>query len=125
MPSYVLIVDDEPNIITSLKFLMKKEGYEVGVATDGEAALRAMEQRPPDLVLLDIMIPKLDGFGLLEKIRSDSALKNVRVILLTAKGRSIEQEKGIALGADEYVTKPFSTRKLTQTVQQLLKTAIH
>ena len=125
MPSYVLIVDDEPNIITSLKFLMKKEGYEVGVATDGEAALRAMEQRPPDLVLLDIMIPKLDGFGLLEKIRSDSALKNVRVILLTAKGRSIDQEKGIALGADEYVTKPFSTRKLTQTVQQLLKTAIH
>lgn len=125
MPSYVLIVDDEPNIITSLKFLMKKEGYEVGVATDGEAALRAMEQRPPDLVLLDIMIPKLDGFGLLEKIRSDSALKNVRVILLTAKGRSIEQEKGIALGADEYVTKPFSTRKLTQTVQQLLKTATH
>ena len=125
MPSYVLIVDDEPNIITSLKFLMKKEGYEVAVATDGEAALRVMEQRPPDLVLLDIMIPKLDGFGLLEKIRSDSALKNVRVILLTAKGRSIEQEKGIALGADEYVTKPFSTRKLTQTVQQLLKTATH
>jgi DNA-binding response OmpR family regulator len=123
MPRYVLIIDDEPNIITSLEFLMKKEGYEVCVAEDGEEALRTIEQHPPDLVLLDVMMPNLDGFGLLEKIRSNSTLKDVRVILLTAKGRDVEREKGLALGADEYITKPFSTRELTRTVQQLLERA--
>lgn len=120
MPCYVLIVDDEPNILTALEFLMKKDGYDVGIAKDAEAAWRAMEQRRPDLVLLDVMMPKLDGFSLLEKIRANPALKNVRVIVLTAKGRNIEREKGLALGADEYITKPFSTRELSQTVRQFL-----
>lgn len=121
MSRYVLIVDDEPNIVTSLEFLMKNEGYEVGVANDAEEALRTIEERPPDLVLLDVMMPKFDGFSLLEKVRSNSSLRKVRVILLTAKGRDIEREKGLALGADDYVTKPFSTRVLTQTVRELLK----
>jgi DNA-binding response OmpR family regulator len=120
MPYHVLIVDDEPNIITALEFLMKKDGYDVGIAKDAEAALRSIEQRRPDLVLLDVMMPKLDGFGLLEKIRANPDLKTVRVILLTAKGRDIEREKGLALGADEYITKPFSTRELSETVRHLL-----
>jgi DNA-binding response OmpR family regulator len=120
MATSVLLVDDEPNIVLSLEFLMKQAGYEVRVARDGEAALKAVAERPPDLVLLDVMMPKRDGYDVCQTIRANPAWKNVKIIMLTAKGRDIEREKGIALGADDYITKPFSTRDVVQRVKQFL-----
>jgi len=120
MPRSVLVVDDEPNIVLSLEFLMRQAGYEVRVATDGETALRAVEQRPPDLVLLDVMIPNRDGFDVCQTIRANPAWKDIHIIMLTAKGRDIEREKGLALGADDYITKPFSTREVLERVREVL-----
>jgi DNA-binding response OmpR family regulator len=116
----ILIVDDEPNIVLALELLMKKEGFEVHTADDGEKALHAIRELRPDLVLLDIMMPKLDGYEVCQRIRSDESLKNVRIIMLTAKGREVEKEKGLALGADSYITKPFSTREVVLKVKELL-----
>jgi two-component system, OmpR family, alkaline phosphatase synthesis response regulator PhoP len=120
MAKRILIVDDEPDIVTSLEFLMEREGFEVEVAVDGEAALKAAEARPPDLVLLDIMLPKMNGFELCQKLRADPKWRGVKIVMLTAKGRESEIAKGLALGADVYVTKPFSTKELVAQVQQLL-----
>jgi len=120
MPHSVLVVDDEPNIVLSLEFLMKKAGFDVRIARDGEEALAAMEERRPDLVLLDVMLPKRDGYDVCQAIRARTDWQPVRIIMLTAKGREIEREKGIALGADDYITKPFSTREVMQRVNQLL-----
>lgn len=120
MPKKILIVDDDPNIVISLEFLMKREGFDVVVATDGEAALAAMEQHRPDLVLLDIMMPKKDGYEVCQQIRANPAWKHVGIIMVTAKGRDTERAKGLALGADAYITKPFSTKDLAQQVKQLL-----
>jgi len=120
MPHSVLVVDDEPNIVLSLEFLMKKAGFDVRVARDGEEALAAMEERAPDLVLLDVMLPKRDGYDVCQAIRARAEWRPVRIVMLTAKGREIEREKGIALGADDYITKPFSTREVMQRVNQLL-----
>lgn len=120
MPSSVLVVDDEPNIVLSLEFLMQQAGYEVRVAADGEAALAAVEERPPDVVLLDVMIPKRDGFDVCQTIRANPAWGGVHIIMLTARGREIEREKGLALGADEYITKPFSTREVLDRVRRAL-----
>ena len=117
----VLVVDDEPNIVYSLEFLMKRESYDVRVARDGEAALKSIEEQRPDLVLLDVMIPKRDGFDICQTIRANPDWKSVRIIMLTAKGRDIEREKGLALGADDYITKPFSTRDMMKLVKQYLK----
>ncbi|WP_130470950.1 response regulator transcription factor [Candidatus Magnetaquicoccus inordinatus] len=116
----ILIVDDAPNIVLSLEFLMKKEGFSVRSASDGEEALQAVAAKKPDLVLLDVMMPKRNGYDVCEAIRADPALQGVRIIMLTAKGREVEQEKGLALGADDYVTKPFSTRDLVLKVRNLL-----
>jgi len=116
----ILIVDDEPNIILALELLMKKEGYEVRSVSDGEGALQAARDFRPDLILLDIMMPKLDGYEVCQRIRSDAGLKNISIIMLTAKGREIEREKGLALGADHYITKPFSTRQVVATVREVL-----
>lgn len=116
----VLVVDDEPNIVLSLEFLMKQAGYEVRVARDGEAALAAFRDRAPDLVLLDVMMPGKGGYELCQTIRSNPAWDRTKVVMLTAKIREVEREKGIALGADEYVTKPFSTRELVDTVRRLV-----
>lgn len=116
----ILIVDDEPNIVISLEFLMMREGHEVRVARDGEAGLAAVRTHRPDLVVLDVMMPKLDGFAVLEAVRSDPALAGTRVLMLTAKGREAEQNKGLALGADAYMSKPFSTRDLVDKVKELL-----
>jgi DNA-binding response OmpR family regulator len=116
----VLVVDDEPNIVLSLEFLLKQVGYEVRVARDGEAALESIAQAKPGLVLLDVMMPKRDGFDVCQTIRANPDWSDVRIIMLTAKGREIEREKGLALGADEYVTKPFSTREVVEKVRQLL-----
>ena len=116
----VLIADDEPNIVISLEFLMKREGFDVTVAPDGEAALLAMADNMPDLILLDIMLPKKDGFEVCRQIRANPAWQGVKVVMLTAKGRDTEVTKGLALGADVYMTKPFSTKDLVQQVKQLL-----
>ncbi|TVQ87992.1 MAG: DNA-binding response regulator [Chromatiaceae bacterium] len=120
MNKRILIIDDEPNIVISLQFLMERAGYLVEVASDGEAGLDLVRAQPPDLIVLDVMMPKLDGFGVLEAIRADSALAGVRVLMLTAKGREAEQRKGLELGADAYMPKPFSTRDLVARVKALL-----
>ena len=120
MARSVLVVDDEPNIVLSLEFLMKQAGYAVRVARDGEAALDAVKADPPELILLDVMMPKRDGFDVCQTIRANPDWRNVKIVLLTAKGRDIEREKGMALGADDYITKPFSTREVVDRVKQLL-----
>ena len=116
MPHRVLVVDDEANILLSLEFLMKKAGYDVRIARDGEEALAEMRKARPDLVLLDVMMPKRNGFDVCEMIRANPEWKDVRVIMLTAKGRDVEREKGLAVGADDYITKPFSTREVVERV---------
>ncbi len=115
----ILIVDDEPNIVLSLEFLMRQKGYETQVARDGEEALSAVESFRPDLVLLDVNVPRRDGFEVCQKLRADGWTE-LKIVMLTAKGRDIEIEKGLALGADAYVTKPFSTRELVARVAAML-----
>ncbi len=122
MSRSVLVVDDEPNIVISLEFIMKQAGFEVRVARDGDEALGAIEASPPDLVLLDVMMPNRDGYDVCQTIRANSAWKGIHIIMLTAKGRDIEREKGMALGADDYITKPFSTREVIARVEQFLDT---
>jgi len=122
MSRSVLVVDDEPNIVLSLEFIMKQAGFEVRVARDGDEALGAIEASPPDLVLLDVMMPNRDGYDVCQTIRANPAWKGIHIIMLTAKGRDIEREKGMALGADDYITKPFSTREVIARVQQFLDT---
>lgn len=116
----VLVVDDEPNILLSLEFLMEQAGFEVFTAADGESALDIIASERPDLVLLDISLPGISGFDVLEKLRSSDDFKQLQVIMLTAHGREVEREKGLALGADDYVTKPFSTQALVTKVRHLL-----
>ena len=123
MTQRVLVVDDEPNIVMSLRFLMEKEGFEVEVAPTGEAALAALGRQPADLVLLDVMMPELDGFEVWQRIRDNPAWHRTKVIMLTARGRDVERDKGLALGADLYVTKPFSTRDLVAQVKRMLSAA--
>ncbi len=120
MKPLVLVVDDEPNIVVSLEFLMKQAGYDVRVARDGEEALRAIERRKPRLVLLDVMMPKRNGYDVCQSIRGNPDWRDIRIIMLTAKGREIEVEKGLALGADDYITKPFSTREVVARVRKLI-----
>jgi DNA-binding response OmpR family regulator len=120
MAQRILIVDDEPNIVVSLEYLLKREGLETAVAADGEAALAELERSPPDLVVLDIMLPKLNGFEVCRRIRAEPRWRSVRVLMLTAKSRDTEVSKGLGLGADAYVTKPFSTKDLVALVRRLL-----
>lgn len=123
MTKKILIVDDEPNIVISLEFLMKKEGFEVAVAVDGEEAIAKVDSFRPDLVLLDVMMPKKSGFEVCEALRADPAKAGLLVVMLTAKGRETEVAKGLAIGADAYVTKPFSTKDLVAKVKAMLGTA--
>lgn len=123
MTKKILIVDDEPNIVISLEFLMKKEGFDVAVAVDGEEALAKVDSFRPDLVLLDVMMPKKSGFEVCEALRADSEKAGLLVVMLTAKGRETEVAKGLAIGADAYVTKPFSTKDLVAKVKGMLGTA--
>jgi two-component system alkaline phosphatase synthesis response regulator PhoP len=119
----VLVVDDEPNIALSLEYLMKGQGFDVRVARDGEAALEALRAGAPDVMLLDVMMPGRDGYDVCQTVRANPAWSGVRIILLTARGRAIEQEKGLALGADDYITKPFSTREVVERVRQYMPVA--
>ena len=120
MSASILVADDEPNIVLSLEFLLKQVGFRVRTVSDGEAALAAIAQEPPDLVLLDVMIPGRDGYAVCQEIRSNPAWRAMRIIMLTAKGGDIQREKGLSLGADDYVTKPFSTRELVERVRRML-----
>ncbi len=117
----LLIVDDEPNILLSLEFLMKREGYQVHLARDGVEALEAIAALRPDLVLLDVMMPRKTGFEVCQEVRANEALKSTRILMLTAKGRDTDIAKGLALGADAYMTKPFSTKELVEKVRQMLQ----
>ena len=123
MAHKILIVDDEPNIVISLEFLMKKEGFEIAVANDGEEALTKVASFSPDLILLDVMMPKKSGFEVCEALRADPANANLQIVMLTAKGRDTEVAKGLAIGANAYVTKPFSTKELVAMVKSMLGVA--
>lgn len=116
----VLIADDEPNIVVSLEFMLKREGYEVLVARDGTEALEAIRGQRPELVLLDAMMPGLSGFDVCQAVRADPGLRGTRILMLTAKGRETDMARGLGVGADAYVTKPFSTRELMQKVRDML-----
>ncbi len=122
MPQTILVVEDEPNIVESLSFLMKKAGFVVRVARDGDAAIRTIEAEAPDLVLLDIMMPRRDGYEVCRTIRANPDWGDVRIIMLSAKGRDLDRRKGLELGADDYITKPFSTREIVERVQEILGT---
>lgn len=120
MAQRVLIVDDEPNIVTSLEFLLERNGYTVQVARDGDAALASIADFTPDLILLDVMLPNKSGFDVCQRIRANPEWQDVQIIMLTAKGRDSEVTKGLALGANDYVTKPFSTKELLARVRRIL-----
>lgn len=120
MPAKVLIVDDEANIVISLEFLMQQAGYEVAVARNGEEALEQIENFRPDLILLDVMLPGVNGFDVLQRVRQQAGFHELPIIMLTAKGREVEVTKGLALGANAYITKPFSTRNLLDEVRRQL-----
>ena len=121
MTQKLLVADDEPNIVISLEYLMKREGYDVLVATDGNQALETIQREKPALVLLDVMMPGKTGFEVCQAVRADPALEGVRILMLTAKGRDTDVSKGLALGANAYMTKPFSTRELVQKVAAMLE----
>ncbi len=120
MTSRILIADDEPNILISLEYLMKREGFEVFVARDGQEALDMLRREHPRLVLLDVMMPRKTGFEVCQELRADETLKDTLVLMLTAKGRDTDVAKGLGVGADAYMTKPFSTKELVQKVRDLL-----
>lgn len=120
MPRKILIVDDEPNIVIPLQFLMEQNHYEVLVAQNGEEAIEIISRYRPDLVLLDIMLPGIDGYEVCEMVRLNPEWQDIRIIFLTAKGREVDIAKGMVLGADAYITKPFSNIKVVDKVKELL-----
>lgn len=120
MSQTILVADDEPSILLSLQFLLQKAGYTVRVARNGDEALKAVEESVPDLIILDAMMPARSGYDVCQLLRQEPRSREVPIIMLTAKGRDIDREKGLALGASDYVTKPFSTRELIETVRRLL-----
>lgn len=118
----IVVAEDEPNIVISLEFLLKKAGHDVSIARDGEAALRLARESRPDLLVLDIMLPLINGFEVCHRIREDPALRNIKVLMLTAHGRQSEIVRGLEAGANAYMTKPFATRDLMSAVAELLGT---
>jgi DNA-binding response OmpR family regulator len=116
-----LVVEDEPHIVESLSFLMKRAGYKIRIARDGDAALRTMDAEVPDLVLLDVMLPRRDGLSVCRDIRARESWRDVRIVLLTARGQEIDRRKGFEMGADDYIVKPFSTREILDRVAELLE----
>ena len=116
----ILIADDEPNILLSLEFLMKKSGYEVFIARDGKEAMDILVNNKISLVVLDIMMPEVDGYQICKYIKGTNSLKHVKVVFISAKTKDIDVAKGLSLGADDYITKPFSTRFLMNRINELL-----
>ncbi|MDY6793366.1 MAG: response regulator [Thermodesulfobacteriota bacterium] len=121
MPKQILIVDDEPSIIVPVQFLMEQNGYEVMVAFSGEEAMEIIAEKKVDLILLDIMLPVIDGFEVCQRVRENPRWDGIKIILLTALGSDANVEKGLALGADAYITKPFSNIEIVDKVKQLLE----
>lgn len=117
----ILIVDDEPNIVMSLEYIFKKENFEVFIARDGAEALDIIENKLPDIVLLDIMMPNVDGYQVLHHLKSTAVLNTIKVVFLSAKNKISDIELGLELGADKYISKPFSTKKIVKEVKKLLK----
>ena len=120
MKKKILIADDEPNIVTALEFLLQRNGYEVYIARNGEAALKLVEEHRPDLVLLDVMMPVKSGYEVCQRMRERADWRHIKIIMLTAKGRDVEMSKGLSIGADLYITKPFSTQELVARINGLL-----
>lgn len=120
MPLKVMIVDDDPSIVVALEFLMEQNGYEVEVARSGEEAIESIPKFQPDLILLDIMLPGIDGYEVCEILRLKPAWRNIRVIFLTAKGSEEDIARGLVLGADAYVVKPFTNKSVVDMVDDLL-----
>ena len=120
MSKKVLIVDDEPNIVAALEYLLEKSGYEVSVADNGEEALARVQSFSPDLVLLDVMMPRVNGYEVCRRMRERPDWKHIKIVMLSAKGRDVEVSKGVSLGADLYVTKPFSNVELVAKIGELL-----
>jgi two-component system alkaline phosphatase synthesis response regulator PhoP len=116
----ILVVDDEIYIVHILEFSLSMEGYEVVTAHDGEEALRRIEETNPDLVVLDIMMPKMDGYEVCRRVRADERFAHLPILLLSAKGRPVDREAGIAAGANDYMTKPFRPRDLIERIEELL-----
>jgi len=123
MSPTILVADDEPNIVISLEYLLRREGYTVLIARDCQEALDAITRDKPDLVLLDVMMPKKTGFEVCQEVRAVESLQGVKILMLTAKGRDTDVAKGLALGADAYMTKPFATRELVEKVSAILQRA--
>lgn len=116
----ILIVDDEPNIVMSLEYLFKKENFDVFIARDGAEALEIVKNTMPNIILLDIMMPKVDGYQVLNYLKSVKELAEIKVIILSAKSKTSDIELGLKLGADKYIAKPFSTKKLLKEVFKLI-----
>ncbi len=120
MAKRILIADDEPNIVAALEFLLQQNGYDVSIARNGDEALKLIEELRPDLVLLDVMMPLRSGYDVCQSVRARADWTHIKIVLLSAKGREVEVNKGVALGADLYITKPFSTRELVAAINGLL-----
>jgi len=117
----ILAVDDEPNILMSIKFILEMEGYEVHIARDGDEALEVAERVRPDLILLDINMPRKDGYEVCRILQERKDLSETKVIMLTAKGQTLEKKKGLEVGADDYVTKPFSAEDLLEKIRTMIE----
>ena len=120
MKHRILIVDDEPNIVMSLEYAFKKKGFEVFIARDGSEALTILKDNIPDIVLLDIMMPNVDGYQTLKHIKNTASLETTKVVFLTAKNKASDVEKGLKLGADKYLIKPFSVKKIVSEILELV-----
>ncbi|QCO02957.1 response regulator transcription factor [Azospirillum argentinense] len=125
MKPTILVADDEPSIVLSLQVLLQKAGFAVRIARNGEEALESVAESTPDLILLDAMMPRRDGFDVCQSLRANPAYQSLPIIMLTAKSRDVERQKGMALGATDYITKPFSTRDLVTTVRRYLTPEIN
>ena len=121
MKPTILVADDEPSIVLSLQVLLQKAGFAVRIARNGEEALQSVAESTPDLILLDAMMPRRDGFDVCQSLRANPAYQSLPIIMLTAKSRDVERQKGMALGATDYITKPFSTRDLVATVRKYVQ----
>ena len=117
---FILVVDDDPDLVETVAMMLESKGCEVGMAYDGIEAEESIKERRPDLIILDIMMPRKDGYEVCQELRAHPDWKNIKIIMLTAKGRDVEREKGLALGADDYVIKPFATQELVNKVKTLL-----
>lgn len=120
MSASILIADDDPNILLALSYLMRREGHDVRTARDGQETLDAVAQAAPDLVLLDLMMPRANGYDVCRTLRASRAYDAVRIIMLTAKGREADQLAGLALGADAYISKPFAIGEVVDCVASVL-----